>query len=41
MKKHLAYASLKLALRFCRWAGLRNPKGLLMDAAGDINWPLR
>jgi hypothetical protein len=34
----IAYLSLKIALRLCRRAGLHNPKGLALDAAGDIGW---
>jgi hypothetical protein len=34
----IAYLALKLALRLCRASGLHNPKGLAMDAAGDIGW---
>ena len=36
--KRIAYEVLKLALRMCRAAGMHNPKGLALDAAGDINW---
>jgi len=33
-----AYFTLKLALRLCRLSGLHNPRGLALDAAGDIKW---
>lgn len=36
--QRLAYWSLKQSLRLCRASGLCNPKGLAMDAAGDIKW---
>jgi hypothetical protein len=38
MFQNIAYACLKLSLRLCRASGLLNPKGLAMDAAGDIRW---
>lgn len=34
----LAYSLLKLSLRLCRFSGLSNPRGLALDAAGDIGW---
>ncbi len=36
--QRFAYFCLKCSLRLCRYAGLHNPKGLAMDAAGDIRW---
>lgn len=36
--KKIAYFTLKLSLRLCRFSGMTNPKGLAMDAAGDIRW---
>ncbi len=36
--QRLAYFCLKAAFRLCRRSGLHNPKGLAMDAAGDIGW---
>lgn len=38
MFQNFAYWTLKLSLRICRRSGLLNPKGLAMDAAGDIRW---
>lgn len=36
--KKLAYWTLCQSLRFCRAVGFTNPKGLVLDAAGDIEW---
>jgi hypothetical protein len=38
MLQRIAYWSLKVALKLCRRSGLHNPKGLVLDAAGDIGW---